>query len=344
MQKLVIIDGHAILHRAFHALPPLTNSKGELINAVYGFISMLLRVVEDLHPTHLVVTFDRPKPTFRKKIFKEYQAKRPEMDEGLKPQIETVHRVVKGMGISIFEMDGYEADDVIGTIVNKCKVQSAILRQAQDSTEPSRSTKCKITDKNAKIPEEWVSIVVTGDRDILQLVGKHTKVYMPVKGLSESRMYGEAEVVQKFGIKPSQVVDYKALMGDSSDNYPGVPGIGPKTAGGLLKEFKTLEDIYSHLDQIKSEGIRKKLAENKESALMAKKLATIVCNVPIEIDLKKLTLGNLLKPNIVNLFEELEFRSLIPRLGRGGGSKNHDARIMNQESKRKKDDGQISLF
>jgi DNA polymerase I len=321
MNKLVIIDGHAILHRAYHALPiTMTTSKGEIVNAVYGFTSMILRVINDLKPSHFVVCFDLPTLTFRNELFKEYQSQRPKTDQELISQIEKVHEVVKLMGIQIFEMDGYEADDLIGTIATK--VQRAEFGKEREMTE---------------------TIIVTGDRDMLQLVNGMTKIYMPVKGLSESKMYGEKEVEVKYGIKPSQIVDYKALVGDPSDNYPGVSGIGPKTAAKLISEYGTLDALYEKVDLVRNEKIKKLLVDHKESAIISKKLAGIVKDAPIEPDLEKLKLGNLLKPEIVTLLEELEFRSLIPRLGGKIKVKNQEVRITNQESNKNNAD-QISLF
>lgn len=318
MNRLVIIDGHAILYRAFHALPPLTTSDGKLVNAVFGFISILLKVIHDFKPTHFIVTFDTPKATFRNKLFEEYQAKRPKMDDGLIPQVEIVHKVVREMGLPIFEMDGYEADDVIGTVA-----QSAM---------------------DKKIDEV---VIVTGDRDILQLINRSVKVFMPVKGLSEGKLYGEKEVVEKFGIKPEQIIDYKALVGDSSDNYPGVAGIGPKTARSLLNRFATLEQIYKQIDQIDSDKVKKALSENVNSAEMAKKLATIESAVPIDIDLSKCKLPDLDRPNIHHVLEELEFRSLIPRLGIGIKKQetyNIKHKTGNTKQKILNENKQISLF
>jgi DNA polymerase-1 len=320
MQRLVIIDGHAILHRAYHALPPLTTSTGEQVNAVFGFISMLLRVISDLKPDYLAVAFDRPKPTFRKQLYVGYQAKRPKMDSELVPQIEIVHKVLNEMGIQIFEMDGYEADDVIGTIAERIKNHELRIKNNGFDT-----------------------IVVTGDRDLLQLIDDKTKIYMPVKGLSESKLYGEKEVEEKFGIKPEQIVDYKALVGDASDNYPGVPGIGPKAASSLLSCFSTLEELYEHLGNVKSENIRKKLAENAESAGMAKKLATIIRDVPIVIDLEKCRLSDFDRPNVHKTFEDLEFRSLIPRLS-GNNRKQIKDNIQQITDNKKKTVQQTTLF
>jgi len=312
MNRLVLIDGHAILHRAYHALPPLTTSKGEIVNAVYGFSSMLLRVIADLKPTHIAVAFDTPEPTFRNKLFKDYQIQRPKVDEEFIPQIDLVKKLVREMGIPTFEKVGFEADDVIGTLAKKADVDEVVI--------------------------------VTGDRDILQLVDDKIGVYMPVKGLSQSKLYGEKEVEEKFGIKVTQIIDYKALVGDPADNYPGVSGIGPKTAASLLSRFKTLEQLYEQVHKVESVKVRKALNENKESAEMAKKLATIVTNIPIEIDLDKCQLKNFDRPNVHHLFEELEFRSLIPRLG----SKIKEQKTKNKEQKtEKKEDEKIqqtSLF
>jgi len=317
MERLIIIDGNAILHRAFHAIPPLTTIKGELVNAIFGFLSMMLRIVHDLKPAFLVVTFDRAKPTFRKKLFKAYQAKRPKMDEGLSGQIERMHEVLEKMNVSVFEMDGYEADDVIGTITNRIKNNN----------------------KNNNIE----TIIITGDRDILQLVSDRVKVYMPVKGLSESKLFGEKEVEEKFGIKPSQIVDYKALVGDQSDNYPGVSGIGPKTASHLLSHFRTLERLYQKIDEVENENVKGKLKAGEKEAEMSKQLAQIVTNVPVDFDLKKCRLPNFDRPDIHQLLEELQFRTLIGRLV--SGNKNNELRIKNKNKEKKKDKSQqIKLF
>jgi DNA polymerase I len=347
MNRLIIIDGHAILHRAYHALPvTLTTSKGEIINAAFGFTSMVIRVINDLKPTHFVVCFDRPTPTFRNELFADYQSQRPKMDNELIGQIDLVHKVIAEMGIQIFEMDGYEADDLIGTIVQKLKTQNSKLNSSTRSGLTLNKVECvKTTGQNSKVEDNFETIIVTGDKDILQLVDENTKVYLPVKGLSESKMYGEKEVKEKYGIKPSQIVDYKALVGDPSDNYPGVPGIGPKSAARLVIEFGTLEDIYSKINFVRNEKVRKLLLDNQESARMCKKLAQIVKDAPIEIDPDKVKLGNMLKPNIVRLFEELEFRSLIPRLG--GNIKKHktdnNEHLTNKINK-KDCSSQISLF
>ena len=310
-----VFGGHAILHRAYHALPPLTAPDGTVVNAVYGFASMLLRVIHDLKPEYLMVAFDHAKPTFRKKLFKEYQSQRPEMDKNLVSQIDLVKRMVDLMGISVYGLDGYEADDVIGTIT----------QQAEKSKEKNNLE----------------TVIVTGDRDILQLANEKVKVYMPVKGLSESKLYGMAEVEDKFGVKPSQMVDYKGLVGDPSDNYPGVAGIGPKTAVDLIKKFATVEAIYQNLDKIEGK-LKEKLLAGKENAFLSKQLATIVCDAPVEIDIAGAKLTNLDRPAVISFFEEMEFRSLIPRLS----SKKEEAVPKSQKAAKKKQDNskQTSLF
>lgn len=332
MERLVIIDGHAILHRAYHALPPLTTSKGLIVNAVYGFSSMLLRVIETLKPTHLIVAFDTPEPTFRNKLFKDYQIQRPKVDEEFIPQIDIVKKLVRQMGIPTFEKAGFEADDVIGTIAKQALRDTKILSD-KDIMRNKRSPNISIS----QYPNIEV-VIVTGDRDMLQLVSDRIKIYMPVKGLSESKLYGEEEVEEKYGIKPSQIVDYKALVGDASDNYPGVAGIGPKTASALLAHFGTLEKIYRDMDKIESEKVKKALDDHLESAEMAKQLAKIVCDVPMRLDIDKCKLPNLDRPDIHKLFEEFEFRSLIPRLS--GRITKHST----DNNKQKETDKQISLF
>lgn len=333
MKRFVLIDGNAILHRAFHALPLLTTSSGELVNAVFGFTSMLLKVITDLHPEYIAVTFDRPKPTFRKAIYIGYQAKRPEMVDELSSQIKRVHEVVSTLNIPIFEVDGYEADDVIGTLADQTK-------------NLGQRTKNK-----TKEPIE--TIIVTGDRDLLQLIDKYTKVYSPSKGLSETILFDEKTVEEKFGLKPSQWVDFKALKGDSSDNYPGVAGIGPKTASVLLKKYGTLEKLYKHLKEL-PEGTARKLSEGIEMAEMAKQLAMIVCDVPVKLKLDDCKVSDYDKEKAIALFRELEFKSFIARLPGNEGYIDPDRLIKkkNPTSSRhgaglrgaKEDSGQLSLL
>jgi DNA polymerase I len=319
MNRLVLVDGNAILHRAYHALPPLTDPNGTIVNAVYGFTMMLLRLYGDLKPSHLAVAFDRPKPTFRKELYKEYQATRPKMDDDLSSQIPKVHSVVAAMGIPIFEMDGFEADDVIGTIAEKR--EDLGLDQV---------------------------IIVTGDRDIMQLaVDEKVLIYMPTKGLSEARLYGEKETVERMGVTPIQIPDFKALAGDSSDHYPGVAGIGPKTAVNLLTKYKTVENLYKELEApsfakasagkgLITDMLFKKLIEGKESAFMSHNLATIRRNVPIEIEILPVT--SLDTPEARAELETLGFKSLLKKLN---GSVVETDKI---KAEKKKDDSEQLTF
>lgn len=293
MKKLILIDGNAILHRAFHALPPLTNKDGIIVNAVYGFFSMLLKILEDQKPDFLIVCFDKKAPTFRKELFVGYQAKRPKMSDDLIPQVKFVHEILEEARVEIFEVDGYEADDLIGTIANQ-------------------SQKSKI-----KSQKEGIEVfIVSGDRDLLQLVNHHVKMIAPVTGLTKMLVFDEALVWQKYGIKPSQMVDYKALVGDPSDNYPGVDGIGPKTAALLINEYGNLAEIYKNLEKIrlKNPNLALKLAEGAEAAGLAQKLAGVVLDAPITLDMEKSSVKYLDREGMKKEFEKFGFKSLLKRL------------------------------
>jgi DNA polymerase I len=297
VKKLILIDGNAILHRAFHALPPLTNSDGIIVNAVYGFFSMFLKILEDQKPNFIVVCFDKKAPTFRKGLFAGYQAKRPKMSDDLVPQIKFVHEILQKAKVEIFEVDGYEADDLIGTIAT----------QAVGS--PSSGT----------TPSDLEVFIVSGDRDLLQLVNPRVKMIAPITGITNMLVFDENAVVIKYGIKPSQIVDYKALVGDASDNYPGVAGIGPKTASTLINEYKTLENIYKNLEaiKVKNPGLAMKLATDAESAGLAQKLAGVVLDAPITLDIEKADIKYLNKEELKKEFEKFGFKSLLKRLDVG---------------------------
>lgn len=286
MNKLVLIDGYAILHRAFHALPPLTTREGEPINAVYGLISMLLRVVQDLNPTHLAVCMDEKAPTFRRKEFKEYQAHRPKMDMDLESQIQKAKDTITAFNIPMYSKPGFEADDVIGTITKEAKEVDEI-------------------------------VVVTGDRDILQLVNDRIKIYMPIAGLSQGKLFGKEETLERMGVVPELIPDYKALVGDASDNYKGVPGIGPKTAINLLNEYKSVAGVYKNLKKIKPQ-IAEKLSKGKESALMSHRLATIVNDVPVKWNLDKCSKWDVDSQKVLNLFVKYGFKTLTERVKKVG--------------------------
>jgi len=335
MQRLVLIDGHAILHRAYHALPPLTNRSGELVNAVYGFCTILLKVIDDLKPQYLAVAFDTPKPTFRQKEFIGYQAQRPKMDQELSGQIEKVQRVVKAFGIPIFEVPGFEADDAIGTLARQATEDTKILRY-QDIKKKKLKKSPNIA--ISQYPNIEI-IIVSGDKDLFQLVNKKVKLYMPIHGLSETQIFGEKEVEEKMGVGPSKIVDYKALVGDPSDNYPGVPGIGPKGAIDLIKKFGTVDKIYQSLGKIDNENLRKKLEEGQKSAKLSKMLATVVTDAPVKLDLEKAKLKDFNNEKSLDILRELGFKSLVARLSGGEVKK-----VLKRSKKENEKELQPSLF
>ncbi len=285
----VLIDGNAILHRAYHAIPRFEVG-GRLVNAVYGFVSILFSAIEKHHPEYLAVAFDVKGPTFRDDIFKEYKAKRVHPPQEFYDQIPQVWNFVRTMEIPLLTKDGYEADDIIGTLAKKV---------------------------NGDLGEGEV-IIVTGDQDTLQLVDHRTKVAMPAMGKIRETVYDAAGVVGKLGITPEQVIDYKALSGDSSDNIPGVRGIGPKTATELIKQFGSLENIYNNLDNKTTGAVKERtiklLSENRDAAFMSKKLATIDTNVDFNFKLKDAVLHDFNENKVKELLEKFHFRSLVRRL------------------------------
>ena len=282
---LLLFDGNALVHRAFHALPPLTQPKtGELVNAVYGFASTLLKVFADFRPTHWAVAFDRPTPTFRHEMFEEYKAQRPATPEELKSQIRKVHRLVEAFHIPVFEIDGFEADDVLGTLSKQADEQGV------------------------------ETIIVTGDNDMLQTVLPRVKALTPRRSFTDTVLYDEEAVEQKYGIKPEQLPDLKALVGDVSDNIPGLPGIGEKTATKLLQQYGDLQGIYDHIAEIGSGKLQDTLREYRTQAFQNKELSTIVENVPVTLDLKTCQVSHYDRNEVVRLFQEFEFIKLLPRL------------------------------
>lgn len=292
MKRLVLIDGNALLHRAYHATPPFTTSKGELVNAVYGFSSMLLRSLNELKPDFLAITWDEKGPTFRHQVYTQYKATRGPADEGLSSQYERVYQVSKAFNIPEFRLAGYEADDLIATLAMQAKFEFRI--------------------SNFEI------IIVTGDRDIMQLIDKHIKVLMPKKTLQDVGLYGEEEFVIRYGFAPKQLVDYKALAGDASDNIPGVNGIGDVTATKLIHQFGTIEKIYlpKNLKTL-PERMQTLLAEGAESAVISKKLATLELDAPIKLNLAACRVHDFDSGKVKQIFEELEFKSLIARIPGG---------------------------
>lgn len=308
MNKLVLVDGNAIVHRAYHALPPLSRTNGELTNAVYGFFSMVLKIISDLAPTHLIVCFDRPAPTFRKQLYVGYQSTRPKMEDDLSSQFKIIHEVLEKINVNIFELDGFEADDLIGTL----------SKQAIDDLNFDQV------------------IVLTGDRDMLQLVNHKVYILAPIIGVTKMILFDEEKVKEKYGLEPHQFVDYKALVGDSSDNYPGVTGIGPKGAADLLSKYHTLEGIYANLGEI-SPKTAEKLAIDAEQAAMAKKLATIELEAPINLKSEQAQLSNLDRRALLKEFEKYSFNSLIARF------KLDKLATGEKNQVKKKDEGQLGF-
>ena len=286
MKKILLVDGNSLLHRAYHAYPSLTTSKGEVVGAVYGFTSLLFSAIEKQAPTHMAIAWDVGKATFRHEFYEDYKAGRPEMDEELANQIERTKQMMELLNIPQYGVAGFEADDLIGTLVNKA-----------------------CDDKDCRV------IIMTGDRDALQLVeGESVVVYMPVTNHGIA-VYGEEAVEAKYQLSPKQIIDLKGLMGDASDNIKGVAGIGQVTATKLLQMQKSTEDIYEHLDELKvSERIKQLLREGKDDAFLSKKLATINKEVPIEFNWEACRLADCDRTKVVVLMEELEFKSLIDRL------------------------------
>jgi len=286
-KRLIIIDSNSIIHRAYHALPPLTTKKGELVNAVYGFLLVFFKVLREFQPDFVVATFDFPAPTFRHKEFKEYKATRPKAPDELYNQIPKVKEILESFNVPIFEKEGFEADDLIGAIA-------------------------KLAPKKQILPA-IETIILSGDLDTLQLINLHTKVYILKKGVKETILYDEKAVKERYGLSPEQLVDFKALKGDPSDNIPGVPGIGEKTAIKLIKEFGNLENLYSALTGL-NQPLRAKLEEYKDQAFFSKNLAKINQNVEIDFDFKKGEWKNYDREKVTKILKDLEFFSLIARL------------------------------
>jgi DNA polymerase-1 len=300
-KTLVLIDGHAIIHRAFHAVPEdLATSKGEVVNATFGFTSILIKALTELKPDYIAVTFDRPAPTFRHENYTEYKAHRPTLPEIMRPQFRRVREVVEAFDIPIYEKDGFEADDVLGTLSVQATQQGVN------------------------------SIIFTGDMDTLQLVNDHVHALVAKRGISEATEYDEEAVFNRYGLPPSKVPDFKGLVGDKSDNIPGVPGIGEKTASKLLTEYGDLEGVLAHIDELTPKEQRL-LRDMSDQARQSKYLATIVLDAPVELDLEASRAGQFNRDKVIALFRELEFRTLVDKIP--GGT--NDASSISRVEKRK---------
>jgi len=306
--RFVLIDAFALIFRAYYALPPLTNKEGTQLNAAYGFSSALFSAIKALEPEYLAVGFDLPKPTKRHLEYVEYKAHRAPTPEDLMAQVPYVKEILKVMNIPVIAVEGYEGEDIIATIVAKSKAQNPNVKEY---------------------------IIVTGDLDTLQLVDEQTKVYSMARGVNQAMMYDIEKVKERYGLKPSQFVDFKALKGDPSDNIPGVPGIGEKGAANLIKQFGSLEKLYQEISNIKSqmsnksqitndkkiqnklkisEKILRLLIENKEQANLSYKLSKIETNVPLEFNLADAKIHDYDQQKVIVLFNKLGFKSLINRL------------------------------
>ena len=280
---LIIIDGNSIINRAFYALPDMSNSDGLKTNAIFGFVRMMFKIIEDYQPTHMSVAFDKKAPTFRHKQYADYKAGRKKMPDELGQQLEPLKELLDKFNINRLELAGYEADDIIGTV--------------------------------AKLGEEnnFKVYIVTGDKDAIQLASHKTTTLITKKGVGEVEEYNYDSVVERYEMTPTQFIDLKGLMGDKSDNIPGVPGVGEKTGIKLLKQYSTIENLIEHTDELKG-SIKKKIEENKELALMSKELATIITNVPLDIKLEDLEYGDYNKDDVIEKFKEFGFTSLISKL------------------------------
>jgi DNA polymerase-1 len=290
-KRLLLIDANSIMHRAFHALPPLKKKNGEMVNAVYGFLLIFIKSIKDFRPDYIITAFDLPTPTFRHKKYKEYKAKRVAAPQEFYDQIPMVKELLSLFKVPVLEKAGFEADDIIGTVSRR------------------------FPEKEAEI------IILSGDNDILQLVDKKTKVFAPKRGIKDVILYDENTVKERFGgLTPEQLVDYKGLRGDTSDNIPGVRGIGEKTATSLLLEFKSLKNIYNNLKDIPGRT-KQLLEESKDQAFLSRELGEIDTNVPIRINLKDCLWGKYEKEKILEEIDSYQFSSLRGRVEElmGGG-------------------------
>ena len=291
--KFLVIDGSSLIHRAFFALPPLTTQSGVHTGAVYGFCNMLLRLLADVQPKWLAVAFDKSRKTFRTEMFAGYKGQRKPMPSELSEQFPLARKVLEAMNIAVLELDNYEADDIIGTFA-------------------------------VHAPQDADVIIVTGDRDELQLLSSRTSVYFTKRGISDIKIYTPEVFAEEYeGLEPKQLIDLKGLMGDTSDNIPGIPGVGPKTALKLIGQYGSVENVLANADKISGKALREKVQNNKESALLSKKLATIFTDVPVNADLENYEV-KALKPEARELLAGLEFRNMFDRFNAVMGTPDGD--------------------
>lgn len=286
-KKIVLIDGHSILNRAFYGVPDLTNSAGLHTNAVYGFLNIMFKILDEEKPSNLAVAFDVKQPTFRHEMYGEYKGTRKPMPEELREQVPLIKEVLGAMGIKIVELPGYEADDILGTLAKRAE---------QD--------KMKVS-------------VITGDRDLLQLATQNIVIRIPKtkKGTTEVENYYEADVKEKYQVTPVEFIDVKALMGDTADNIPGVPSVGEKTATSLIVQYGSVENLYEHIDELTKKKLKEALADNKELAILSKKLATINIDSPVDVKFEDTVLKDIYTDEAFELMKKLEFKSIIKKFG-----------------------------
>lgn len=284
MSKLIIIDGNSIAYRAFFALPPLSNSSGLHTNAVFGFTTIFLKLLEEHKPTHFLVAFDAGKVTFRHTSYKEYKGGRAKTPPELSEQFPVLKDLIRAFGISQFELEGYEADDIIGTLTRMADEQG-----------------------NMEV------IVVSGDKDMLQLASEHVSIALTRKGVSDIELYDPPYIMEKYGLTPNQIIDLKGLMGDTSDNIPGIPGVGEKTALKMLHEYGSVEGVLANTDQLKGK-MKEKVVEHADDARMSKELATIYREVPVDTLWDELEYKGYDKQALADMFHKLEFKSLMEKM------------------------------
>ncbi|HEX5589906.1 MAG TPA: DNA polymerase I [Candidatus Limnocylindrales bacterium] len=284
MERLMLLDGFGLVYRGYYALPPLTTAKGELVNGVFGFCSIVLRGFADLKPDYVAVAFDLSGPTFRHEQYADYKATRTRMPDDLAAQFPKVREVVKALRIPIYELQGFEADDVIGTLTGQADQR------------------------------DLETTIVSVDLDMLQLVTDRTRLMTTRSGVENTIIYDPARIWERFGLRPDQMVDYKALKGDPTDNIPGVPGVGEKTAAKLIAQFGDLDSLYTRIEEVKPDKLREKLREHRDQVYEGRSLSRIVRDLPVELDLEAARLGDYDRDTVIRLFREYEFRTLIERL------------------------------
>ena len=284
MERLMLLDGFGLVYRGYYALPPLTTAKGELVNGVFGFCSIVLRGFADLKPDYVAVAFDLSGPTFRHEQYADYKATRTRMPDDLRDQFPKVREVVKALRIPVYELQGFEADDVIGTLTGQADAR------------------------------DLETTIVSVDLDMLQLVTDRTRLMTTRSGVENTVIYDPARIWERFGLRPDQMVDYKSLKGDPTDNIPGVPGVGEKTAAKLIAQFGDLDALYASIEDVKPDKLRDKLREHRDQVYEGRSLSRIVRDLPVELDLEAARLGDYDRDTVIRLFREYEFRTLIERL------------------------------